>query len=71
MEIVSEASRRVPDEAKAAWPDVQWPEIAAIGNRLRHEYGRLDEVLVWKAATRSLPELRPVIVAPIAEAGPL
>jgi uncharacterized protein with HEPN domain len=63
IEIVSEASRRVPDEAKARFPEVPWPEIAAIGNRLRHEYGRLDTILVWKVATRSLPDLRPVVIA--------
>lgn len=63
LEIASEASRRIPDDSKARWPDVPWPEIAAMGNRLRHEYGRLDVVLVWKAATTSLPDLRPVIAA--------
>ena len=63
IEIVSEASRHVPADEKARFPDVPWPEIAAIGNRLRHEYGRLDEVLVWKVATRFLPELRPTISA--------
>ena len=68
IEIVSEASRHIPVEEKARFPDVPWPEIAGIGNRLRHEYGRLDEVLVWRVATRFLPELGPTIVA-IVEGG--
>lgn len=62
VEIVSEASRHVPEASKASFPDVPWAEIAAIGNRLRHEYKRVDEAIMWKIATRSLPELRPVIV---------
>lgn len=63
VEIVSEASRHVPPEAKAAFPEVPWPEIAAVGNKLRHEYGRIDDAILWKIATRSLPDLRPVVVA--------
>ena len=39
LEIISEASRRLPDSAKAAEPDVPWREIAGIGNVLRHDYG--------------------------------
>ena len=69
VEIVSEASRRIPDELKAEFPDVPWPEIAAVGNLLRHSYERVDDVILWKIATRSLPELRPTIVSMIERAG--
>lgn len=58
LEIISEASRRVSDEAKAAHPEIPWPEIAAFGNLLRHEYQRVDSYLVWKTATHSLAALR-------------
>ena len=36
VEIISEASRKIPDEMKVKHPAVQWPEIRAIGNLLRH-----------------------------------
>jgi uncharacterized protein with HEPN domain len=62
VEIISEASRHIPPDAKATFPDVPWPEIAAIGNRLRHEYG-VDGIIIWQVATRFLPELRPVVAA--------
>lgn len=40
VEIISEASRRLPNDARAAEPDVPWREIAGIGNILRHDcYG--------------------------------
>lgn len=38
IEIVSEASRRLPEAIKALYPHIPWPKIAAIGNVLRHEY---------------------------------
>jgi uncharacterized protein with HEPN domain len=65
VEIVSEASRGIPDEMKAGFPDQPWLEIAAIGNLLRHHYERIDDLIMWKIATRSLPELRQVVIAMI------
>jgi uncharacterized protein with HEPN domain len=62
IEIISEASRKIPEDMKARFPDQPWPEISAMGNLLRHEYGRIDDLIIWKIATRSLPELRAAIV---------
>jgi len=36
VEIISEATRKIPDDLKVAFPDRLRPEIAAIGNPLRH-----------------------------------
>jgi uncharacterized protein with HEPN domain len=63
VEIISEASRRIPEELKAEFPNQPWPEIAAIGNLLRHHYERVDDLIMWKIAARSLPELRPAVLA--------
>ena len=35
LEIVSEASRSIPDPLKAQKQDIPWQQIAAIGNPLR------------------------------------
>ncbi|HET6466865.1 MAG TPA: HepT-like ribonuclease domain-containing protein [Geminicoccaceae bacterium] len=40
IEIISEASRHIPAELKAAHPGIPWRAVAGIGNVLRHEYGR-------------------------------
>jgi uncharacterized protein with HEPN domain len=65
VEIVSEASRRLPPALTAQFPEQPWPEIAAIGNLLRHEYQRVDDFIMWKIATISLPALRPAVAAMI------
>jgi uncharacterized protein with HEPN domain len=62
VEVISEATRHLPLAWKSDFPAIPWREIAAIGNLLRHEYYRVDDLLMWKIATQSLPELRPVIV---------
>ena len=38
IEIISEASRRLPDAWKARHPTVPWGKVAGIGNVLRHDY---------------------------------
>ena len=61
LEIISEASRSMPDEMKASQPQIPWRDIAAIGNLLRHEYRRVDDFIIWSIATRSLPALRSAV----------
>jgi uncharacterized protein with HEPN domain len=38
LEIISEASRLLPDDLKARHPDVAWKQIAGAGNIYRHDY---------------------------------
>lgn len=66
IEIISEASRHIPNELIAQHPQIPWSDIRTIGNRLRHEYDRVDDLIIWKTATASMPELKPVIAAMIA-----
>jgi uncharacterized protein with HEPN domain len=40
IQIISEASRRIPDEIKKRRPEIQWAKVAGIGNVLRHDYDR-------------------------------
>ena len=62
IEIISEASRHLPDELKAHYPQVYWQEIASIGNLLRHQYGRVDDRIMWRVVEKYLPELKDVVL---------
>src|ERR1039457_3861011 len=44
LEIVSEASRRLPDELTERHPECDWVAIAAAGNVYRHEYEAVDDL---------------------------
>jgi uncharacterized protein with HEPN domain len=66
FEIISEATRHLPDDLKARHPDIPWRDIADIGNLLRHEYQRVDTKLLWKYAQHDLAPLERVCKAELA-----
>lgn len=68
LEIISEASRHIPDDLKALAPDIPWRQIAAIGNLLRHEYQRADVTATWNIVKEHLPNLKLAIEQLIVEA---
>ncbi len=57
IEIISEASRRLPDELKARHPEIPWPKVAGIGNVLRHEYQQVAHDVLWHVVRDNLPIL--------------
>lgn len=58
LEIISEASRRLPQDIKDRHPEVDWPAVAAAGNVYRHEYEAVDEHQLWLTARHDLDLLR-------------
>ena len=67
LEIISEASRRLPDELKARHPSIAWRNIAAAGNVYRHEYEDVLPQLVWDTVHGALAPLRAAALAEMRE----
>lgn len=57
LEIISEASRRLPDAVKARHPDIPWKEMAGAGNVYRHDYEDVQERLIWGTVQSRFPAL--------------
>ena len=70
LEIISEASRRLPEELKERHPAIQWREMVASGNFYRHEYEDVAARRVWDTLTHHLPPLRAVIAQELAALDP-
>jgi uncharacterized protein with HEPN domain len=71
VEIIGEAARSVSDPFKSAHAQIAWRPIMAQRNRLAHEYGTINDELIWRVATIHIPELIAQIeplTPPIAEA---
>jgi uncharacterized protein with HEPN domain len=66
LEIISEASRRLPDEMKARYPTIAWKDIAGAGNIYRHDYEDVSAQQVWETVQIDLPPLRDAIARELA-----
>ena len=58
IEIISEASRKIPGDMKAKHPEIAWQALAGIGNILRHDYDEIVPSIIWKAITHDLKPLK-------------
>ncbi len=61
IEIISEASRRIPAELQATQPQIPWARIVAVGNVLRHEYHRISDDIIWQIVVHDLPPLKTAV----------
>ncbi|NNM85678.1 MAG: DUF86 domain-containing protein [Phycisphaerales bacterium] len=57
VEIIGEAATRVSIATKEANPDIPWPQIIGMRNRLIHGYDVTDWDLPWDTVTTDLPPL--------------
>jgi uncharacterized protein with HEPN domain len=69
LEIISEASRRLPDELKARHPSIAWKNMAGAGSVYRHDYEDVAVSLVWVVLEDHLPPLRIVVEQELAALG--
>jgi uncharacterized protein with HEPN domain len=58
LEVIGEAVKQLSPAAKATRVDIQWREIAAMRDKMIHEYFGVNLEIVWTAVEHSLPELK-------------
>jgi uncharacterized protein with HEPN domain len=56
--VLSEAARRLGDDAEKLCPGIPWNNVRGIGNWLRHQYDRVDPSVIWLTIERDLPSLK-------------
>ncbi len=61
LEIISEASRRLPTDLKARHPHIAWIDMAGAGSIYRHQYNDVQDDLIWKTVQEDLEPLRIVV----------
>ena|SRR5437879_1260771 len=67
IQTISEAVRRIPDAWLADYPGEPWAQIRAIGNRIRHEYYRLDDAILWRIIAADTGALKTVLEKMLAQ----
>jgi uncharacterized protein with HEPN domain len=63
IEIISEATRRLPADILQTRPEIRWRSIGGIGNVLRHEYHTISDKIIWDVVALELPTLKVAVEA--------
>lgn len=64
--VVGEAASRLPPPVWAEAPEIPWPAIISLRNRIAHGYRTIDHRIVWDIAQKDIPALEAVVARMIA-----
>ncbi len=57
LEIIGEASKKIPQDVRIGYPGIKWKSIIRMRNKIIHEYFRVDYEIVWEVVKERIPEL--------------
>jgi uncharacterized protein with HEPN domain len=69
LQNISEAVRNIPDDMLTSVTGIEWAKIKGLGNITRHEYFRIDPIILWETICNDLDELREAMNALIQKFG--
>jgi uncharacterized protein with HEPN domain len=61
LEIIGEAARQIPENVRQSHPEIQWREMAAMRNKLTHEYFGVNTKVIWRTVHEDLPIIIPLL----------
>ncbi len=70
LEIVGEATKRIPQDVRDRYPQIPWRSMAGIRDKLIHDYVNVSLEVVWRTVREDLPPLLPMIERVIDETHP-
>ena len=59
--VIGEAASHMPEEIRAAHPELPWPQMRALRNLVVHEYFGVSAEILWDTARVDLPPLISVL----------
>lgn len=62
MQIITEAAKRLGDQAEILCPGPDWKGFCRMGDVLRHSYHKVDDEIVWNTVKDELPPMREAIL---------
>jgi uncharacterized protein with HEPN domain len=55
--IIGEAASKVSADVQSAYPEIPWPQIIGMRNRIIHAYFEVNFDILWETVTDRIPEL--------------
>jgi uncharacterized protein with HEPN domain len=68
--IIGEAASSVSQEFQKLHPEIPWPQMKGLRNRIIHQYFQLDLGILWQIATIDVPALLKKLEPLIPPGGP-
>jgi uncharacterized protein with HEPN domain len=62
LQIITEAAKRLGDDADTLCPGPDWKGFCRMGDILRHGYHKVDDEIVWNTIKDELPGMRDAIL---------
>lgn len=57
LEIIGEATKKIPADFKVKWDSIKWKNMAGMRDRLIHDYMGVNYSIVWDVIKNKIPEL--------------
>lgn len=58
FEIIGEATKKLPNEFRQAYPEIEWKRMAGMRDILIHNYLEVDYELLWNVMKEEIPILK-------------
>jgi len=61
LEIIGEATKKIPNDKREIYPNVPWNEMAGMRDKLIHDYIGVNLHVVWKTVQEDIPRLESLL----------
>jgi uncharacterized protein with HEPN domain len=61
IEVMGEAAKKIPESFRRRYPEIPWRRMAAMRDKVIHEYFGVDLKILWLTAQADIPLLEPVL----------
>ena len=68
LEVIGDAAKKIPDEMRERYPDIEWKKISGLRDIAIHEYYNMDEEILWDVVKNRIPELLEQVTEILTEA---
>jgi uncharacterized protein with HEPN domain len=62
IEIIGEASKKIPKSLRDSQPEIPWKKMAGMRDKLTHAYSGIDLEIIWKVVSEEIIQIKPGIL---------